>query len=60
VGLLPFCVACETPPARANQSATANTGWRPLGQWSGNGSRQTESFDVVTGALGDPRDGSRR
>ena len=25
--------------------------WRPLGQWAGAGSRQTESFDVVSGAL---------
>jgi hypothetical protein len=25
--------------------------WRTLGEWSGRGSRQTESFDVTTGAL---------
>lgn len=25
--------------------------WRTLGTWSGRGTRQTESFDVVTGAL---------
>lgn len=51
VGLLPFCLACDAPPARAAQTASASTGWRPLGQWSGHGSRQTESFDVATGAL---------
>lgn len=42
--------ACDAPPARAAQ-APAVTVWRPLGQWSGTGSRQTESFDVVSGAL---------
>ena len=42
--------ACDAPPARAAQ-APAVTTWRPLGQWSGTGSRQTESFDVVSGAL---------
>ncbi len=51
VGLVPFCLACDAPPARAAQTASASTGWRPLGQWSGSGSRQTESFDVATGAL---------
>lgn len=25
--------------------------WRPVGSWSGSGDRQTESFDVTTGAL---------
>jgi hypothetical protein len=40
---------CAAPPARAEQvDATA---WRALGSWSGTGSRQTESFDVATGAL---------
>lgn len=52
MGLLPpLCAACATPPARAEQTASASTGWRPLGQWSGDGNRQTESFDVATGAL---------
>ena len=50
-GWLPFGAACDAPPARAAQVASANTGWRPLGRWSGDGSRQTESFDVATGAL---------
>jgi hypothetical protein len=44
--------ACETPPARAEQTAPAVvTTWRPLGNWSGRGDRQSESFDVITGAL---------
>lgn len=43
-------IACEAPPARAAQ-APAATAWRALGQWTGTGSRQTESFEVVTGAL---------
>lgn len=42
--------ACETPPVRASQT-DAPAGWRPLGHWSGAGSRQTESFDVASGAL---------
>jgi len=50
-GVVPFGVACDAPPARAAQVAAAPTGWRPLGQWSGDGNRQTESFDVATGAL---------
>ena len=27
------------------------TVWRPLGTWSGRGNRQSDSFDVATGAL---------
>jgi hypothetical protein len=50
LGLLPFWSGCEAPPARAAQAPPA-TVWRALGTWSGNGSRQTESFDVTTGAL---------
>ena len=42
--------ACDALPARAAQAPVVTT-WRPLGQWSGTGSRQTESFDVVSGAL---------
>lgn len=49
-GVLFSATACEAPPARAEQ-APAVTVWRPLGQWSGTGSRQTGSFDVVSGAL---------
>jgi hypothetical protein len=49
-GVLLSATACEAPPARAAQ-APAVTVWRPLGQWAGSGSRQTESFDVASGAL---------
>lgn len=48
---MPFWVACETPPARAEQAPAAATVWRPVGSWAGSGNRQTESFDVTTGAL---------
>lgn len=43
--------AAQAPPARAGQAAPGSTTWRTLGTWTGNGSRQTESFDVTTGAL---------
>jgi hypothetical protein len=43
--------ACGTAPARAEEAPQVATTWRALGAWSGNGSRQTESFDVTTGAL---------
>lgn len=44
--------ACDAPPARAAQApAVITTTWRTLGQWAGAGSRQTESFDVASGAL---------
>lgn len=49
--LLVSASACETPPARAAQAPADATTWRPLGQWAGTGSRQTESFDVASGAL---------
>ena len=45
---------CDAPSARVESSSTApaaTTVWRSLGTWSGRGSRQTESFDVITGAL---------
>ena len=42
---------CAAPPARAEQAPGSGTAWRTLGTWSGNGSRQTDSFDVATGAL---------
>lgn len=48
--LMVSATACDAPPARAAQ-APAVTTWRTLGQWAGAGSRQTESFDVVSGAL---------
>ena len=51
--LLLAAAACETPPAavaHAPADATSTT-WRSVGSWSGSGNRQTESFDVTTGAL---------
>ena len=50
-GVLLSSSGCGAPPARAAQAPAAATTWRPLGQWAGAGSRQTESFDVVSGAL---------
>ncbi|MCC7031467.1 MAG: hypothetical protein IT179_01375 [Acidobacteria bacterium] len=43
------CQAPATPVARAAPAVTSR--WHPLGTWSGRGNRQTESFDVTTGAL---------
>ena len=37
------------PPAPANPGA--DVVWRAVGAWSGQGDRQTDSFDVTTGAL---------
>jgi hypothetical protein len=42
---------CAAPPAQAEQAPVADTAWRTLGTWTGQGSRQTESFDVVSGAM---------
>ncbi len=62
-GALSAAIGCEAPPARAAQAPAqapavhadeaepGRTTWRTLGQWTGTGSRQTESFDVTTGAL---------
>jgi hypothetical protein len=50
-GLLLSLSGCDTPPARTAHVPAAPTTWRTLGQWAGTGSRQTESFDVVSGAL---------
>ena len=50
LGAVPFSIGCEAPPARAEQAPPTTCGC-PLGGWSGNGSRHTESFDVTTGAL---------
>ena len=44
--------ACESrQPEPAPPAAAANTLWHSLGDWSGNGDRQTESFDVTTGSM---------
>ncbi len=47
--LLISAPACDVPPARAAHAPAPV--WRSLGQWTGRGSRQTQSFDVVTGSL---------
>jgi len=46
-------VACGAPPqpSPAPASPAGATTWHPLGTWSGRGDRQTESFEVTTGAL---------
>ena len=50
--LVPISAGCQTPAAPVTRVApTVTTTWHALGTWSGNGNRQTESFDVVTGAL---------
>lgn len=53
--LLVLSGACGQAPRPAAESPRpAESGvmaWRTLGEWSGRGSRQTESFDVTTGAL---------
>jgi hypothetical protein len=48
-------LACDTEPDHtsappASASATTTT-WHTLGAWSGRGGRQTESFDITSGAL---------
>jgi hypothetical protein len=48
--VFPVAAGCGAPPARAEQGHV-QTRWHTLGSWSGRGSRQTESFDVATGAL---------
>jgi hypothetical protein len=60
-GLLPLALftaavglSCDAPAVRVDSSkkAAADTiVWRSVGTWSGRGNRQTESFDVTTGAL---------
>ena len=39
------------PPAAPPPREAADTAWHTLGTWSGRGDRQTDSFDVTTGAL---------
>ena len=55
LGMLSLLGACD-PPRPAEDPALvghpdASTLWHSLGEWSGRGSRQTESFDVRTGSL---------
>jgi hypothetical protein len=59
--LLPFALftaavglGCDAPAVRVDSStktAADTIVWRSVGTWSGRGNRQTESFDVTTGAL---------
>lgn len=51
VALLSLLAACDGRPEPAMRPAAAATSWHTLGTWSGRGNRQTESFDVTTGAL---------
>ena len=54
VGLVAAAVTAGACGPRANQrpqGAARGVAWRPLGSWSGRGSRQTESFTSETGAL---------
>ncbi len=46
-----LATGCAAPPALAEQAPGSDTAWRTLGTWTGKGSRQTESFDVVSGAM---------
>jgi hypothetical protein len=39
------------PEATVESAPSQATAWRPLGEWSGRGDRQTESFDVISGTL---------
>jgi len=49
---MPLWAGCQAPSAPVAQAAPAvTTRWHALGTWSGRGNRQTESFDVTTGAL---------
>lgn len=43
--------ACETRPAAVAAKPEVTARWHSLGEWSGSGNFQTESFDVTTGAL---------
>jgi hypothetical protein len=43
--------ACAPPPAAEAARPASAPSWHQLGTWSGHGNRQTDSFDVTTGAL---------
>ena len=43
--------ACSPPPVAQAARPAAEPRWHQLGTWAGQGSRQTDSFDVATGAL---------
>jgi hypothetical protein len=41
----------DRPVATPAAAPASSTTWQKLGTWSGGGDRQTDSFDVTTGAL---------
>ena len=43
--------ACAPPPVAEAARPAPEPRWQKLGTWSGGGNRQTDSFDVTTGAL---------
>jgi hypothetical protein len=43
--------ACSPPPVAEAARPAAEPRWHQLGAWTGRGDRQTDSFDVTTGAL---------
>ena len=43
--------ACRGAAPAPVAAATTKTAWHALGTWSGRGDRQTDSFEVTTGAL---------
>ncbi|MGD9902205.1 MAG: hypothetical protein AB7U83_01950 [Vicinamibacterales bacterium] len=51
--LLPFLMVagCNRQATTPAESPAPEAVWHSLGQWSGRGDRQTDSFDVTTGAL---------
>ena len=53
VALLPLvtCEGRQEEPESAPPVVAATLLWHALGTWSGNGDRQTESFDVTTGSM---------
>ncbi|MGE0362512.1 MAG: hypothetical protein AB7H93_06245 [Vicinamibacterales bacterium] len=42
---------CRDAAAPGTRAAPSEAVWRAVGTWSGRGDRQTDSFDVTTGAL---------
>jgi hypothetical protein len=49
--LLLLAPGCKSEHPRTPPPAESATRWHELGAWSGRGNRQTESFEVTTGAL---------
>jgi hypothetical protein len=51
VALLSLAAGCQRQQARTTAQGDTSTRWHALGEWSGRGNRQTESFEVTTGAM---------